>query len=122
MKTKIKRYSEAILLGCFFYLTDRFYKIFLTLNWIVEEIQRKRGHKDRGEEKYSREDLIIMAMMIPNGTRLTLPEVKKFYDQLSKEHIYKLIEYRKMINENKDDSITFMRERYLRKILPNDYA
>ena len=122
MKSKIIRLSSAILLAIAFYFTDRFYKIFLSINWAIEEYQRKRGHKDRGEEKYSKEQLIIMAMMIPDGTRLTMPEVKKFFDQLSKEHIYKLIDYRKKINENKEDSLSFMRERYLRKILPDDYA
>ena len=85
-----------------FYISDTLYKSFLFLNLFIEEIQRKKGHKDPGEKKYGKEELIMMSMMIPEGTRLTMPEVKKFYKELSKEHIYKLIEFRRKINENKD--------------------
>lgn len=64
-----------------------------------------------------------MAIMIPEATPLTGPEVKKvFMEELSKDHIYAIIKYRRHINKNNKDSMTFMRERYLRNTFPEDYA
>lgn len=64
-----------------------------------------------------------MAIMIPEATPLTGPEVKKvFLDELSKDHIYKIIEYRRHINKNNPDWTKFMRTAYLKKIFPDDYA
>jgi hypothetical protein len=64
----------------------------------------------------------MMAMMIPEGTRLTMPEVKRFYKELSKEHIYKLIDFRRKINENKDGLLKQKFFLILREIFPDEYA
>ncbi len=61
--------------------------------------------------------------MIPEGLPLTGPEVKKvFRSELSKEHIYKIIEARKYANKHKEEWIRFIRSEYLRKLYPSLYS
>lgn len=123
MKEQLKKYSEIALLAILFYISDRFYTIFLGINWAVDTWQRKRGYKDMGERKYDKEQFIIMAIMIPEATKLTGPEIKKvFKDELSKDHIYKIIEYRKELNKNHKNGMQYIRSTYLRNMFPEDYS
>jgi len=123
MKNKIKKYAEIFILAIIFYFSNNLYRVFLLINWAVEEWQKKRWYKDRGEKKYDKEVLVIFAIMIPEGTRLTGPEVKRvFAEELSENHIYQIIEFRKIMNEKNPMYIKFMREKFLRGIFPKDYA
>jgi len=99
------------------------YRIFIKMSWIVEELQFKKGFKDRGVQKYTNEDLIFFALFIPDGTKLSGPEVRKYYSNsnLSKEYIYKIIEMRRYANTHKPEYINFVRSEYLRKLYPKIY-
>lgn len=96
-----------ILLAIIFYISDRIFTAFLVINWTIEELQRKKGFKDRGEIKYDIEDIIRMAMTIPKYTLLHAPEIKKLFPALSKEHIYKIIDFRKKIDKKNPDAPHF---------------
>lgn len=100
------------------------YRIFLKMSYRVEEWQFSKGFKDRGEKKYSNEDITVFSMLIPEGTPLKLPDVKKVYihAELSKEQIYKIIEARKYANTHKPEYINFIRSEYLRKLYPEYYG
>lgn len=101
-----------------FYFSERLFTAFLVINWAIEEIQKKRGYKDMGEQKYDMEDLIRMAMTIPKYTVLHGPEIKKLFPLLSKEHIYKLIEIRKKIDKKNPDAPHFWEIH--RRMIAND--
>lgn len=118
MKTKIKRIVTIIALAIIFYFSEKLFSAFLVINWAVEEYQRKKGYKDKGEEKYDIEDMIRLAMTIPRFTVLKWPHIKKIFPHLSKEHIYKVIDIRKKIDKKNPEAPNFWELN--RKILFND--
>ncbi len=107
-----------ILLAIIFYFSEKLFTAFLIINWAIEEIQKKKGFKDIWEKKYDIEDMIRMAMTIPNYTILKGPEIKKLFPSLSKEHIYKIIDLRKKINKKNPDAPKFWELH--RKMIYND--
>jgi len=42
MKNKIKKYAEIFILAIIFYFSNNLYRVFLLINWAVEEWQKKR--------------------------------------------------------------------------------
>jgi len=124
MWKKLKKTAFKCVLWCLYIFCYSLYKISLKTSWFVEEWQFKNGFKDRWEKKYSNEDITIFAMLIPDWTPLKLPDVKNFYShaELSKEHIYKIIESRRYANTHKPEYINFIRSEYLRKLYPETYG
>lgn len=65
---------------------------------IQERLERKIENSGGGidfSERYSEEDIVRLAMMLPKDCSLTLSGVLKFYPLLSKRQIYKVISERK---------------------------
>jgi len=123
MWKKLKIFAFKCVLSILCIFSECMYRIFIKMSWIVEELQFKKGFKDRGVQKYTNEDLIFFALFIPDGTKLSGPEVRKYYSNsnLSKEYIYKIIEMRRYANTHKPEYINFVRSEYLRKLYPKIY-
>ncbi len=56
---------------------------------------KTRGEESDFEEKYSPEDILRFAMMLPLDAKLTLSGVSMYYPMLSKRQIYKVIDEKK---------------------------
>lgn len=118
MSAKIKKIIVILSLAVLFYFSEKLFTAFLIINWAIEEFQRKKWYKDRGEVKYDIEHLIRMAMTIPKYTVLEWPQIKKLFPELSKEHCYKIIDIRIKIDKKNPEAPKFWE--LTRKMILND--
>lgn len=109
--TKNSNYSiiihwiDSIFTYCLVYL---FNNLTLLSSYISDLLQdyrkiKKYSLQAQFEQKYSKDDLFLIALQLPDKIKLQYPVIKQKFPLLSKNHIYKVIDIRKNLIQNYKD-------------------